>query len=499
MKRKVSWKKSAFTITELVIVMIVLSIFSMGVYAFFANSVKLQAKQGDEYRFQADMRDSMLTIETKVKKSKSIFAIPQNEFLAPDGKPFDRLWTYIGVVQSGPNAGHVCMFECENPNDSAPPVWKETVLTSGTDDIEYKLSFKKAGDSGISQKKLDYSLTGKASYGIERSLSSTTEVLTAAAVVDRGTDANPSTVIAIRNGKVKPARTPSLTFIVDVSGSMNSSFGSVNRMEGARRAFRQMVDVLYAEGFPVDICIVDFGSFADTVPFAGKDKWHYGNILSDYEEVHQIINKLNPRRPVPGRVPSTNIGDGLRIGSESIKKNMALNPGEEKSRFMVLLTDGLPTTATSELVKKGGSAPSDYDYSLYDSSDRKTYYYRYYTGYDQVAGTALKCPDGYNFSPVYLKYATMMGEKYRPGNPNATPPISPGAEPIQGLKSYVISVGDFSATQDNVFKQINASMGNGNNKYYNARQESDLKEAIGYITADFLTDAWTYAGPRVTP
>lgn len=495
MKRKVSWKKSAFTITELVIVMIVLSIFSMGVYAFFANSVRLQSKQSDEYKFQADMRDSMLTIETKVKKSKSIFAIPQNEFLASDGKPFDRLWTYIGVVQSGPNAGHVCMFECENPESSSPPIWKETVLTSGDRDIKYELSFKKSGDSGISQKKLDYSLTGKSTYGIERSLTSSTEVLTAAAVVDRGTDTNPSTVIAIRNGKVKPAITPSLTFVVDVSGSMKFRMKGRNdrdpkspvRMEECRKALISMVESLHEEGFPVDVCVVDFNAYADILSFKGKNKWDYANLSKDFDEVVENINNLSPDR-IKGRPGSTNIGDGLRIGCESIKRNRALNPTVDKSRFLVLLTDGSPTTATSHVMP---DSSSDYNFE-YDGTK-----YKYYEGTELVAGTALKSPDGYNFNQLYLDYATMMGKKYRPGNAKATPKISPGSDPIQGLKPYIISVGVFTPAEEGYFRSINSSLGNAPSSYYTASNERHLRDAISIITADFLTDAWTYAGPRV--
>ncbi len=75
MKNKfIDKKRKGFTLVELVLIVMLLSLALSAVFAFTTHSLKMGDMQKSEVNFQGDMRDTMLLIDERIKKSSAVFA-----------------------------------------------------------------------------------------------------------------------------------------------------------------------------------------------------------------------------------------------------------------------------------------------------------------------------------------------------------------------------------------------------------------------------------------
>ncbi len=374
-------KKLGFTLVEMIITVVLLSLVLIGVGSFLRTTGDLSEMQNDEFYFQSDMRDSMKVIEENIKKSKAVFAIQEKDFLGTDDKPLDKDWTYVGVSKTGVNEGQVCIFKHNGTN------WEETPLTSGKGGVKYTLVFDKPFAEGAGQKTLTYTLTGipDENTDLRRSLSTSTEVLSAFTIVDRSkeddtvetevdihdADGNVtgtetievpkhgfSVAIAFRTGEVELPDKPlgSITFVVDVSGSMrfemekeqNASSSDQTRMFYVNRALKDMINSLDVNQVNVDISIVDFAEYANCLKIDGKK---YTSLKDKSQKIRDSIDLVSPDRwlssPHRKRAGGTNIGDGLRLAYANLQKhNLTSSSSVPVTDYVILLTDGLPGNRT---------------------------------------------------------------------------------------------------------------------------------------------------------
>ncbi len=352
MKNKfIDKKRKGFTLVELVLIVMLLSLALSAVFAFTTHSLKMGDMQKSEVNFQGDMRDTMLLIDERIKKSSAVFAVTESEFMDDEGHYLmDPSWTYIGVSKSEENKGQICIFENKDGE------WKEEVLSAGDKDIHFNLTFDKETEEGAGQKVLSYTVVGSDPEET-RSLTSKSEVLSAYTVVDKGTDDDKAVALAFRNGVRKFPKSSSVTFLIDVSLSMNQDMSITNndgtismkpRHEIVSKILKEMMATL-SDTTSVDVGLVDFSNYGTIVDFDNPNEIdHYLNLNDNYKEVNKVIEKVAPERISSAiRGGSTNFGDGLRIAyNMAEKRNEALEDRETRFNYVILLVDGDSTYTT---------------------------------------------------------------------------------------------------------------------------------------------------------
>ncbi len=473
-------KRKGFTLVELVLIIVLLSTTLGAVLTFANHTIKLGDVHQNEVNFQADMRDTMLTIDERVKKSSAVFAITKDEFMDSSGKPFmDPEWSYIGISQSEENKGQVCVFNYVDGK------WQENLLSSGNSDIEFELTFDKETEEGTGQKMLTYTLIGKEKGGDVRSLDAKTEVLSAYTVVDKGTKKDKAVALAFRTGERVFPEPSSVTFVIDVSGSMTNpmkttdEFGNkitLARYEVVNKALKDMLSSL-VDTTSVDVAFVDFGSYAMSYDYSDPSAVdQYINLNTKYGEVATVIDKIHPGAVHwTTRNTGTNVGDGMRLAYNMLeKRNVGLKKRNTRFNYVVLLMDGLPNQYT---LRKGFMGAGSY-----------------YTGEKRITSNRPR-----NFRIPYdwssrggLNYSKYIISYFLDRSKNSNQALNK----IPNMKQFIVTIGAFDGYAKNNVKEINAAMKNNDSAVFEGSDGKAIKEAVDRIAEDLTYNVWSYSGPR---
>ncbi len=549
---KLNNKKNGFTLIELMITLLLLGMVVAVIAGFFLQSNKMSETQKGEFYFQSDMRDAMALIEEKVKKSSAIFAVKSKDFQGGDNG-MDKDWEYIGVATDGENKGKVCYFNFKDGD------WKQIPLTTSGKEIVYSLEFYKKNKKGSGQKKLTYKLTGTPvekgtpNEKLMRFLSTETEVLTAFTVVDWGTEDDRAVAIAFKSGEIKFNGLASITFVVDTSNSMTGWIknGGRPRDEVLRDAIHEMVDWLHAhavKGENMEVSIVEFSDYA-TCFRTDDDQDGFYSLKDEMPALNNVIDQLDPiLNRKYNKLGGTNIGDGLRIAYQNVIERKKKPNFETSINYVVLVTDGLPVLRTVKkaepyneyyfgkeellgknpngliakrtegnecLVKGLGSSP-------YDLHSLTEFFIKINGKYTSVAGirdssirhSGLRLTD---FPKNYKTYGPIVPVKeglsyfgIHHGNiyvfdRNNLPPANIGyavaaakhfTDRLKDVKSFIITIGAFDDESKRLIRRINVGMQNVSGDYYEGSDETQLDAAIQSIKTLFISDFWSFNGPR---
>ncbi len=384
MRLRLKNKKSAFTLVELLLVIVLVSISMGAVYAFMDHSFKVSDIHRDEFYFQSDMRDTMNALDDRVKKAFVVYGVQREDFLddaenvlAEDHyKNLNKKWKYIGVdtvkkigtsESSVPNEnyGQVCYFSYNSDTDE----WEQTPLSSGDKNIVFSLEVTKKFEEGVSQKLLNYTLGGTPIInGVEkpeltRELSTQTQILNSFFVGDYGTNADKSVALAfISDQRTIPYG--SITFVIDSSLGMDRKihnapepptgepYNYYYKSKVVARTLKTMLDSL-ENSVNLYTSFAGFAKFGYKVPMyeASGDKVFFKknekNEFTD-EEKNLVFDKLDPASNYKYDVTYTSI-----FGSYVLEKNFILGTN---------IGDGLRIAYTNivDLIESAESGSSDY-------------------------------------------------------------------------------------------------------------------------------------------
>lgn len=538
---KIRKKSRGFTLVEVLIVSIILTIIFGAVFVFMTHSLNLNQKHTDEFYFQADMRDTMQIIDERVKKSSAVFAVPESQFIDSSGNyKMDEEWSYIGVSKKGVNKGQVCVFEYKK-DSAGVSKWHETRLSSGRKNVEFDLEFTKKYEEGLGQKLLSYTLKGIPTDGTPpRELSTQVEVLSAYTVVNRGTDSDRAVSIAFRSGEREFPYPSSITFVIDTSGSMiydgnrmdtideDGKIVKRTRFAVVNDAIKQMLSSI-AASTKVDVGVVDFSNYGDALEYPGTNK-KYINLNTNYDKVAEVIDIIRPGRKVSGvrdkvavRGGWTNVGDGLRIAYHTLLERVkTISDSKKRFNYVVILMDGEPNMATFEnALLKPSPVGAPYEIKFYEGnlyygskSVKESDWYRpgfdpwarirYNSNYRSLVPIEVVYLEEWNDAPRKLDveykiktgqdsltYSTVMAEQFKKAA-QAKPPIIPN------LKTFIVTVGNPESYKANV-QAINKALGNtendGNN-YFKGDDPKAIQDAVDAIAKDLVYNIWSFSGPR---
>ncbi len=569
MKINSNKKNKGFTLIELVIVLVILGMVIAIITGFPIQSAKFSGSHHEEYYFQSDMRDAMNRIDDRIKKADAVFAVQRKDFLG-GGKagakktPYEALdqdWSYIGVAEQGQNAGQVCLFEFNEKTSK----WKETRLSTGNHKLIFSLVFDKKYKEGARQKMLEYELggtpldaEGNLDKKLKRYLRTSTEVLNAFTVVNRGNKKDPSVAIAFKSGDRKVNKKAYVTFVVDVSDSMRENIITSQKIDTSRYLhdknskmaivhsnMKQMVETLQ-KSLNAEIAIVDFAQYA-TILTEGENN-NFIKVEKNGDKILKKIDELTIERlewkswGIYNRPPSTNVGDGLRVAYHNIKKKIKSSPkGKSQRHYVVLLVDGNPTCRT---VTRRGGGPDNYYYGdkiITGQNTNSSTPYIKGTGYERFDGfpysakkpgdsefkqywgfTALESakydfkPEDYNMSwgnwsisqtngfNVFItpNVRICLTDKPKSYNAEYAAKVAKrfskrGQEKLGDVKSFIITVGAYNNKYaQEIVKQISLGMGNAGGKSYKGTDEAQIKQAISEISSKVVSDSSFFDGPK---
>ncbi len=502
----------AFTLSELIIVIVLLGLVLIGAGMFLRTSSKISNKQTNEFYFQQDMRDAMLIIDEKVKKSSAVFTVPPRMFDNEDDRDTD--WSYIGVPTNGINKGKVCILSYDETNS----MWKENPLTSDSNDTSYNLKFEKPSASNLNSKILSYSLEGTPinedgtlQTSLLRSLSTSTEVLSAAFVGDMSNASEEPVALAYRTGIKESPKKASLTIIVDASISMGyvmsaDNEGSPSRMDTLKTALNNLIDGLAEnnnEEIELNISIIDYAQFA-TIMGENNSTLGYNNLQDDLPKIKKIITDLSRDRKVQylykkkvdimgpnakerkDRIKSTNIADGLRLAYNTIINYSNLSGDHLKEqKYLILFMDGFPTEYVYN-EKTDDYYYGDGIFNNYVSKDISTSLDRAYGALDNQF--IIDTRRGYNKDGDYKLWDYYSRDC-------AVAQVNHFKSKLPNLKSYIVAIGVTEGRRVDSATELSMAM-TGSNDYFEAENEADLNNAIEEIKKEISFDFWHLNGPK---
>lgn len=385
-------------------------------------------------------------------------------------------------------------------------MWVEDPITKDSADVFYSIRFDKPVDSGDKQKLLSYKLTGLPTEdgvtpkGDTKVLDTDTEVLSASIVGNKSHDTEESVALAFRNGKKDNPKRASLTLVVDASGSMTKTMSvGKTRMQILKEALHTLIDGLNTTSsgeIDLSVSVIDYGAFANIV---GEEESNLGfyNLSEEKEKIDEIINDLKANRNVkfPAYVstPSgftltevkrsawTNTADGLRVAYHVIDDYVNLNgKHSDDPNYLILFMDGEP-------------------FSLSYQMDPLTSSIDYYYG-DKIFSNYVNLKESgsaYSISNRTIFWDPTAYSTFGLAAPqDATiATINHFNSKFSNLTSFLVAVGASTDARRASCSEINQAM-NGDTNYYEAKEDTDLQEAINDIKDKISFDFWHVNGPR---
>lgn len=442
------------TLLEIIIVIAIIGVVMAAVSGFMGFGFKAQKLSTDEFKVQSSMRLLSQKINSSIRDSSATFVLyKKNSSKLSEG------WNYIMVSDDNKS---VIKYEW----DIDSKTHKQSQITDEVEGMTFKLEYKK-NEGSEKDKLLEYRIVGYIGDK-ERILESELEALNALQVIDRGNTTNPANTLAYRSdprpGEIQESQA-ALAMVLDKSGSMDTTMkNGKTRMQNLRDEANRLINNL-AESPNVYISLTPFDSTAngskEMLPAQANETAN-----------STLINQINSMNPNGG----TNTGDGIRRGYYRIAE---FNDVAEKrtTNFMIILVDGVTTfgsvhrASTSEFVTR--------DNNIEDREARYSSYYsdgRYY-GNGGSLDTTYGTPYVNLIGDMVKTYSNKYGE---------------------GIKVYVIGFNDKDDLKSNLNNIATATGAIGPSesvKYYEAGDESALREIFDTIKKDIDDSLWHIGGP----
>ena len=358
--------KKGFTLLELIITMLILSLVTLTGVQLMKMFAKAGAITMESHNIQNTARVTASTVKTSIMNASSIFLLNDTAFFPEN---HTEGWSYIGIERVG-NCDEIVHYEY----DSETKLHNRMVLGKGNENSYIELVFNKSPQS---ERKVNVNFTSYKNNQKEVLIDTSFESLNAYTVVDWASG-NGASAFAYRkeeflsDSNIKYAENLLLGFALDISGSMEMDFDTDkyidNRWNDRSYHLRNAVTKLmkpfenhpnvWATGTAYFSTVLKEKVFTKPYQFVGSDLLHLKHLFSpeDYALGNQnYTHFLSP-------TGSTNSGDGLRILYYQMldhEDKLPKTAGEKYNKIIILITDGVNNCETVI------SGVSNYPYPFY--------------------------------------------------------------------------------------------------------------------------------------
>ena len=489
------WKtKKGFTLIELILVIGLISVVIALAFNMFKFGNVAQTMAITEYDIQSQMRVTAQKINTTVRYSSALFALP--EITDPNSL---KGWNYITMTNIDENGyGDEIVNYVYDGSNPAVPKWEKNIIVERKNNIKYKLNYKKYNPHD-EDKLIEFYISVKdTKTGVERNITSELEAFNSLQIVDRGKPlGKKSTILCYRVDPRPLAAEAAISMVLDKSGSMekdlNGKSDGESRIDILKAKANKMIDS-FSEKSNISMNIVPFSTSANnpkTYKNDGSDGEAYTanaydkflNVSAHSNKVKDDIKNIKPKG-------GTNTGDGIRIAYHNLVKNYNANydPEVNLKNYMIILVDG---TSTFYSVEKNNS--SKY---LLDDTQVKYKYEEQYDWYGYLIGWSISGQvkgKGSGLDEEAEKYIEEIGKKVK------------GASNIGGIKVYVIGFSNIESDHENLntigeatgaFEFPDEKDPTKKNRFFKATSDEKLEEVFNIIKNDIETELWHVYGPR---
>ena len=221
------FKRKGFTLAELIVAIVVLSMIFIIIASIFNVVIHGRVLIGKEADLQADLRTTTVNISNATRKATAVFVVTDEKY---DGTT-EKLtpgWSYIGLSADGKS---LLNFRWNKTTKT----WDMERLSIATYDVKYGLKFSQTG-AYEDNKVLNFELTGSYGDGSSALMSdSSVMALNAKQIFDQSKVDRPGVAIAYRDDPIENDVNASVSFVFDVSSSMNWKIGGTSP---SRETFR---------------------------------------------------------------------------------------------------------------------------------------------------------------------------------------------------------------------------------------------------------------------
>lgn len=263
-----------------------------------------------------------------------------------------------------------------------------------------------------------------------------------------------------------------IVIVIDKSGSMGTAIGggsNKSRMAVVKDAAKRFVESMKV--YPkVKVSIIYYSNIAEVFTYGSKALLN----LSNTNEYNALINEINSINPFGG----TNLGDGIRRASYVLSNNN----GAEK--YMIFMTDGLPTAFSVTSLSRSGSGAGEYYYQ----GGRKAAHSVWNVNYKYTDGNASKyfvnwgAGDIGSYSVNYAKEMTRtLGESVSSyfigfSDVAASTKLREISEVITSVYKQAITADDIDSVYSDIAKEIKADV-----KLTNVNFEDEILDDLEVI------------------
>lgn len=532
--------KKGFTLIEVMVVVLLIGLVISMAFSMLFFGYNVFGLTSQEFDVQSNMRLAMEEINTMVRSSKALFAVP-------DATYRDEQWNYIAVSEDN-------TMTLNYQWDSTIDDHVVTVLVGPYDDVLFDISFFK--DDSLSKDNTVKMRLEATVHGSTKRFDILTgyEALNSLQVIDYGTEANPAKALAYRGDEFHYENLKiyvNIALVLDTSGSMTwnlsgntTSTRSSRRIAILKTQSKNLIDQL-AQNTNSDVIIttslVEYNTTANNP----------GSFLNVKTSRTQIKNEIDELCNGSDQSCSggTNIGDGLRRAYHLLEArtteidnsvNLALEEYIVKN-YLIVLTDGDYTFYSRQIVPSGSnrnivvcSAYSNTSANTCPSNRRTTYSISipttsFYLGSQNVTGTGVnyyelttyyRSNGRKNYDEIDFEY-NVQSKSYVSDNAvesgfygNGTYAFGHGAnlDPV-GLE-YIQAVSNLglnnnedytnyiirftSGASQTAINNLQAALNVDSTRMFSASNENELGMSFTNIQTSITNDTWHYLGPRLS-
>ena len=525
--------KKGFTLIEVIVVVMLIGLVISMAFSMLFFGYNVFGLTSSEFEIQSNIRLAMEEINTTVRSSKAMFAVPDATFR-------DEQWNYIAVSPDGTTVLNYVWDPTIGENGDHV----ETIMVGPYDNVLFNISFFKE-DSMSKDNFVKMRLEANINGSTKRfDILTGYEALNSLQVIDYGTDSNPARALAYRgdvfhyeNMKIYV----NIALVLDSSGSMsyNLTGGSPTTSKPSRISIlktqaKNLIDQL-AQNTNSDVTIM---TSLIEYNYTANDPDPFLNVKTSRSTIRSNIDALcGTNNNCQG---ATNIGDGLRRAYHNLEArrieiensaNLALEEYVVKN-YVILLTDGdytvysrqvTPTdsyrtfTVCSEYNNRNNCKKNKSTTETIQVSSKS-----FYLGNQNVTGNGVDywryikdVNDGDYFGiqrDVFYKDADSWSEdpffgsgQYvfgRGGDLDSiarnyiTEVSNLGLNNNENFTNYVIrfTSGASLTAINNILSDLNVDA----SRYFSAETEAELGLSFTNIQTSITNDTWHYLGPRLS-
>ena len=519
--------KKGFTLIEVIVVVMLIGLVISMAFSMLFFGYNVFGLTSTEFDVQSNIRLAMEEINTTVRSSKAMFAVPDATFR-------DDQWSYIAV---SPDRSTVINYVWD-PSIGEDGGHIESVIVGPYDNVLFDISFFKE-DSISKDNFVKMRLEANVNGSTKRfDILTGYEALNSLQVIDYGTAENPARALAYRgdvfhyeNMKIYV----NIALVLDTSGSMTTSLDNKTRITILKTQAKNLIDQL-AQNTNSDVTIM---TSLIEYNYTANDPDPFLNVKTSRNQIRTSIDALcGSNNNCEG---TTNIGDGLRRAYHMLQArkneidnnaNLALEEYIVKN-YVILLTDGDYTVYSREVIpiaNQTRSVPVCYDYKYNGKcKDNKTRSQNiivsnmsYYLGDQNVTGEGVNYYRGkdtpqyfYNYyieQDVFFKDSDDWSEAGffgsgtyvfgRGGNLDSlarnyiTAVANLGLNNTENFTSYLIrfTTGATQTAIRNILTDLNIP----DSRLFEATNETELGLSFTNIQTSITNDTWHYLGPRLS-